>query len=171
MKTEYGKITSWKADKGFGFITPQSGGRAAFVHISDFSKRHKKPVPGLGVQYLISTDPKGRQCAVEVMPLRGHKKNSPVMRQQVFSIVLLLCFAAVLYYFFVLKLIPIELVGGYAAMSVIAVIVYAKDKNAAQHDRWRTPETTLHTISLLGGWPGAAIAQSFLRHKSKKISF
>jgi len=29
----------------------------------------------------------------------------------------------------------------------------------------------LHTLSFLGGWPGAAIAQSFLRHKSKKASF
>jgi uncharacterized membrane protein YsdA (DUF1294 family) len=49
--------------------------------------------------------------------------------------------------------------------------MYAKDKNAAMRDRWRTPESTLHTLSLLGGWPGARIAQSFLRHKSKKNSF
>lgn len=103
--------------------------------------------------------------------MRGHKKNSRAMRQRVFSIVLLVSFAAVLYYLLNLKLIPIELIGLYAAMSVIAVIMYAKDKNAAQQDRWRTSESTLHTISLLGGWPGAAIAQSFLRHKSKKISF
>jgi len=93
------------------------------------------------------------------------------MRQRVFSIVLLISFAAALYYLLNLKLIPIELIGIYAAMSVISLFMYAKDKNAAQQDRWRTSESTLHTISLLGGWPGAAIAQSFLRHKSKKISF
>ena len=37
--------------------------------------------------------------------------------------------------------------------------------------KWRTAESTLHILSLLGGWPGAALAQSFLRHKSKKLSF
>ncbi len=49
--------------------------------------------------------------------------------------------------------------------------MYAKDKYAAKRDGWRTAESTLHTLSLLGGWPGAKIAQSFLRHKSKKIVF
>jgi uncharacterized membrane protein YsdA (DUF1294 family) len=48
-------------------------------------------------------------------------------------------------------------------MSVIAIIMYAKDKNAAEWGRWRTPEITLHLLSLLGGWPGAGIAQSYLR--------
>jgi len=56
-------------------------------------------------------------------------------------------------------------------MSVAAFIIYAKDKNAAEWGEWRTSESTLHILSLLGGWPGAKIAQSFLRHKSKKISF
>jgi uncharacterized membrane protein YsdA (DUF1294 family) len=49
--------------------------------------------------------------------------------------------------------------------------MYVKDKNAAELGIWRTSESTLHTWSLLGGWPGAALAQSFLRHKSKKVSF
>ena len=49
--------------------------------------------------------------------------------------------------------------------------MYAKDKSAAESGNWRTAESTLHILSLLGGWPGAAIAQSFLRHKSKKLSF
>jgi uncharacterized membrane protein YsdA (DUF1294 family) len=49
--------------------------------------------------------------------------------------------------------------------------MYAKDKNAAQWGAWRTSESTLHSISLVGGWPGASIAQSYLRHKSKKTSF
>jgi len=49
--------------------------------------------------------------------------------------------------------------------------MYSKDKSAAEWGTWRTSESTLHTLSLLGGWPGAALAQSFLRHKSKKVSF
>lgn len=56
-------------------------------------------------------------------------------------------------------------------MSAAAVLMYAKDKNAAELGKWRTAENTLHMLSLLGGWPGAKIAQSFLRHKSRKLSF
>ncbi len=36
---------------------------------------------------------------------------------------------------------------------------------------WRTPENTLHVLSLLGGWPGALFAQNQFRHKSKKQPF
>jgi uncharacterized membrane protein YsdA (DUF1294 family) len=32
-------------------------------------------------------------------------------------------------------------------------------------------KSTLHGLSLLGGWPGAMIAQQTLRHKSSKESF
>ena len=171
MTIENGKITTWKDDKGFGFITPKSGGKAIFTHISDFSRRHKNPVKGLEVQYLISNDQKGRRCAVEVRPLKGHKKNSIAMQQRTASIVLLISFAVILYNLFNSRLLPIELIGLYAVMSVITFIMYAKDKKAAEWDSWRTPESTLHAISLVGGWPGAGIAQSFLRHKSKKVSF
>lgn len=57
------------------------------------------------------------------------------------------------------------------AMSVLTFAVYAHDKNAAQRHRWRIKESTLHSLSLLGGWLGALLAQKFLRHKSSKISF
>jgi uncharacterized membrane protein YsdA (DUF1294 family) len=36
---------------------------------------------------------------------------------------------------------------------------------------WRVSESTLHTLSLVGGWPGALVAQQMLRHKSNKASF
>lgn len=50
-------------------------------------------------------------------------------------------------------------------------MVYAKDKKAAQNNQWRTPEYRLHFLSMLGGWVGAKIAQTLLRHKSIKKSF
>ena len=50
-------------------------------------------------------------------------------------------------------------------------LVYAKDKRAARAYRWRTKESTLHTLALIGGWPGALIAQQVLRHKSRKNAF
>jgi uncharacterized membrane protein YsdA (DUF1294 family) len=59
----------------------------------------------------------------------------------------------------------------YLGLSVLAFIVYALDKSAAVSGRWRTPESTMHLISLAGGWPGALIAQQLLRHKTSKQSF
>lgn len=59
----------------------------------------------------------------------------------------------------------------YAAASVVAFVVYAHDKSAARNNQRRTPETTLHLISLAGGWPGALLAQKVIRHKSSKVEF
>jgi uncharacterized membrane protein YsdA (DUF1294 family) len=59
----------------------------------------------------------------------------------------------------------------YLAVSLVTAIAYAIDKSAAQSGRWRTRETTLHFLSLIGGWPGALVAQTLFRHKSQKRSF
>ncbi len=59
----------------------------------------------------------------------------------------------------------------YFIISVMTFIVYLVDKTAAQQNRWRIPEKTLHLLSLVGGWPGALLAQRLLRHKTQKISF
>jgi uncharacterized membrane protein YsdA (DUF1294 family) len=59
----------------------------------------------------------------------------------------------------------------YLAASVVTFIAYAGDKLAAKHDKRRTPERTLHLLSVLGGWPGAWLAQRLLRHKSRKTRF
>lgn len=56
-------------------------------------------------------------------------------------------------------------------LSAITYVVYALDKHAAQTGRWRTQETTLHLLELLGGWPGAWVAQQTLRHKSRKPGY
>ncbi len=59
----------------------------------------------------------------------------------------------------------------YLVMSLVAFAAYAMDKRAAKRGAWRTPESTLHTLELLCGWPGAWLAQRLLRHKSVKTSF
>jgi uncharacterized membrane protein YsdA (DUF1294 family) len=56
-------------------------------------------------------------------------------------------------------------------LSVLAFYLYWRDKFAAQRNAWRTPENVLHAASLVGGWPGAWLAQRLLRHKSSKESF
>jgi uncharacterized membrane protein YsdA (DUF1294 family) len=59
----------------------------------------------------------------------------------------------------------------YGVASITAAIVYAADKSAAMRNQWRTPERTLHLLALVGGWPGALVAQTVFRHKSRKPSF
>jgi uncharacterized membrane protein YsdA (DUF1294 family) len=59
----------------------------------------------------------------------------------------------------------------YLGMSLVALLVYADDKDAARTRRWRASENKLLTIGLLGGWPGALIAQRLLRHKTRKAAF
>jgi uncharacterized membrane protein YsdA (DUF1294 family) len=49
--------------------------------------------------------------------------------------------------------------------------VYHFDKSAAKSNRWRTRESFLHILSVMGGWPGALVAQRIFRHKSRKRSF
>lgn len=59
----------------------------------------------------------------------------------------------------------------YGVMSLITAGFYALDKRRATRNAWRIPERTLHTLELLGGWPGALVAQSLFRHKRHKSSF
>lgn len=55
--------------------------------------------------------------------------------------------------------------------SLLTFFAYAIDKSAARQHRRRIPEKTLHMLGLLGGWPGALLAQQLLRHKSRKTRF
>jgi len=66
---------------------------------------------------------------------------------------------------------PLILLTWYLTACVITFTAYALDKSAARRGRWRTRESTLHLLSLAGGWPGALVAQQWLRHKSSKQSF
>ncbi|MBD9461305.1 DUF1294 domain-containing protein [Pseudomonas sp. PDM05] len=59
----------------------------------------------------------------------------------------------------------------YAVVSVLAFLLYWRDKRQAQTNGWRTPENILHAVELAGGWPGALIAQQVLRHKTRKVSY
>jgi hypothetical protein len=44
-------------------------------------------------------------------------------------------------------------------------------QTAGAHQAWRTPEKVLHASELLGGWPGALLAQQLFRHKTRKVSY
>ena len=61
--------------------------------------------------------------------------------------------------------------GATAALNLLTFFTYALDKSAAQRGTWRTRESHLHLLALLGGWPAAWWAQQWLRHKSRKQDF
>lgn len=59
----------------------------------------------------------------------------------------------------------------YGAASVIAFGAYGIDKGAARRGADRISERTLLALGLVGGWPGALVAQQVFRHKTRKRSF
>lgn len=59
----------------------------------------------------------------------------------------------------------------YLLASVLTWVIYLIDKKAAQSGKRRVSESALHWLGLLGGWPGAIIAQQAHRHKTSKASF
>ena len=163
-----GKIVRWNADRGFGFITSEDGGKDVFLHISALKDRRRKPEQDESVTYELGHDAQGRPKALAV----AFVKNRPVSFGLNGAFLLLsggfLLFvagAAVTG-----RLVP-AVAGLYFASSVVAFVAYAMDKSAAREGRWRIPEKYLHLFSLIGGWPGALVAQRLLRHKSSKTSF
>jgi uncharacterized membrane protein YsdA (DUF1294 family) len=56
-------------------------------------------------------------------------------------------------------------------VSAVTYLVYRHDKRRAQSGGWRIPESTLHLLEMVGGWPGAFLAQRALRHKISKVSY
>lgn len=165
-----GKITDWKDDQGFGFISPNGGGEQVFVHIKSFAKKHRRPADLELVTYEITSDSKGRIQAENVMFV-GDQQSSvtvPDNNCALYIIAVFLIFILVLYY---TSKLDSAVLGLYGGTSLIAFCAYALDKSAARKDQWRIKESTLHLFALLGGWPGALLAQKLLRHKSRKQSF
>lgn len=70
-----------------------------------------------------------------------------------------------------LGFLPALLIGVCLVLSGLCYLLYWRDKSAAQRGARRTPEASLHLLGLLGGWPGALIAQQQFHHKTLKQPF
>jgi uncharacterized membrane protein YsdA (DUF1294 family)/cold shock CspA family protein len=164
-----GTLTAWNDDRGFGFIVDESGHRT-FAHISAF--RGGRPVDGDRLSFDVEQTPDGKTRAVNVVGTRpARPKAAP--RGRIHGEAFLPIVVFVVAYLVIDQFRPITLWVplAYGALSVLAFALYGADKQAAQRGTWRTSESTLIAVGLLGGWPGAIVAQQVFRHKTAKRSF
>ncbi len=59
----------------------------------------------------------------------------------------------------------------YTIFSIVSASMHFADKRRAVKGKQRIPERSLHSMELLGGWPGAIAMTRFIRHKTSKRSY
>lgn len=174
-----GRLSDWNDEKGYGFVVPNGGGERCFVHVHDFPRGTRRPVEGDLISYVATLDPRGRPKAREArlagqpaatkstraaQPVTLAPRRLPRIVAGCTALGLVGAFAA-------LAWIPVEIAAAYGFFSVISLLAYGVDKAAARRGEQRVPESGLHLLDLLGGWPGALVAQGLFRHKTIKRSF
>lgn len=160
-----GTIVKWNEEKGFGFIRPEGGGDDVFFHISTVRGGRAGVAPKAPVAFTLTYDEQRRPRAAQVLPL--NEPLGPVAVALAVAGAFLLGVAAIAA---TLGRSPLILLP-YIVVSAITYGAYAIDKASAERGERRIPESSLHALELLCGWPGALIAQQYLRHKSRKPSY
>lgn len=167
-----GKIVQWHDEKGYGFIEPRLPGARVFLHIADFNNKSRRPIVGDQLVYQLQSGTDGKSRAVEVIYSTQDKqalvKKNPSLKS---SSLLTIAFSIGLLVLVWLAIVPIFIGGIYLIMSLFSLFLYWQDKLKARSGQWRTPESVLLLAGLAGGWPGAVLAQQWLRHKSVKVAF
>jgi uncharacterized membrane protein YsdA (DUF1294 family)/cold shock CspA family protein len=166
-----GKIAQWDDDKGFGFIQPALGGERVFVHVKALQNRQRRPQSGEVVTYSLGKDERGRTQASSVTYAGEKLRLKKAKESSAWPLTIVLVFFGLLVLAYWQTALHPYVLYFYAGISIITFLGYALDKHKARTQQWRTQESTLHLLALLGGWPGALLAQNYLRHKSSKRSF
>jgi uncharacterized membrane protein YsdA (DUF1294 family)/cold shock CspA family protein len=171
-----GRVKSWNAERGFGFIEPTLGEQDIFLHISAVPTALRPPQIGQAFTFEVELNRDGKKRAANLgvlLPLRPAKRtrgNQPVGLSPS-SVIAIPLFLGIFLAVAALWRVSIWVAVGYLVLSVAAVIAYSVDKSAARTGAWRSSEQSLLLIGLAGGWPGAIVAQQLLRHKTRKASF
>lgn len=181
-----GTLREWDDAKGYGFVAPDDGGPRAFLHVKALRPGQPRPAVGARVGYRLARDERGRPQATDAVLLEGGATSPAVAGRPgavgaapAFPHAALLGLAHGWPLGLVLPAAFAALWGGargglafaFALNSLCALMVYAEDKWRAQRQCWRVPEFCLHMWELLGGWPGALVAQRLFRHKRSKLSY
>jgi len=166
-----GTLTEWDDDKGFGFINMTQGGDA-FVHISAFGIRARRPRSGDVISFELSEGDEKRPRAVKVRltgsgNVTAASGNAPLR----IGVGIAVVFYAALAYAVMSGLLDYYVGLLYLGTGCVTFLMYATDKHAARRGLWRISEARLHLFELVGGWPTALLAQRFLRHKCSKLRY
>lgn len=171
-----GHVKSWDAERGFGFIEPSGGGQEIFLHISAVPTQLRPPKIGQHFTFEVESNREGKKRATNIgvasAPRRGRQKqpNYPAS----WSLASALAIPGFIAIYIAVSLthgVSIWFAAAYVGFSVVCLLAYAFDKSAAIAGRWRSSESSLLLLGLVGGWPGGLVAQQLLRHKSSKASF
>lgn len=168
-------LTAWHVERGFGFAAPVHGGADVFVHIKAFPEGAAIPQVGDQLDFELEVSPQGKRRAARVrttrpptVPPRRLRATARSGRLGYLVIVgFLLIYGVTAWY----RPLPIWVPLLYVGMSAVCFLAYANDKAAAVKGGWRIPEASLLALGVVGGWPGAILAQQWLRHKTIKTSF
>jgi uncharacterized membrane protein YsdA (DUF1294 family)/cold shock CspA family protein len=179
-----GRVVFWRDDKGFGFVVCDQTEQKLFFHIRDFEVPNPRPGEGDMLSFKLGQDRKNRPIAVALaVQQQAQPKASTNTTQRIVPVVDLDYTQDVALYFrcAFLVLVVIALLFGslpyvlpvlYIEASLFTFWLYQADKNAAiARQSTRLPEQSLQLFSLIGGWPGALIAQKKLAHKRSKFLF
>ncbi|MEK7951428.1 DUF1294 domain-containing protein [Luteolibacter soli] len=159
-----GRLAQWEDARGFGWV--QAEGLRIFAHIRDFERGQPRPVAGDEVTFTTGVDVQGRACAKRVRLVRTTGRIGVGAWLLLAALLVLPLFST--------EYLPLpkwEVPTVMAVASAVAWICYRSDKRRAESRQWRIKEARLHLIELLGGWPGAFLAQRRFRHKTRKVSF
>jgi len=195
-----GKVVRWEADKGFGFIRSPNTDADVFFHVRDF-RGPGAPGVGMAVAYeeihvggkgpramavrslgaaeapaerrVASRPPQAAVRTVARSPTRGRAAVKASSRDAWLKplLCLSLLYGGILLWAALKGFLPMWAFLSWPLLNAVTFWFYWRDKYAAQQRAWRTPENTLHALSLLGGWPAARFAQQLMRHKTVKASF
>jgi uncharacterized membrane protein YsdA (DUF1294 family)/cold shock CspA family protein len=159
-----GHVTEWHDAKGYGWIA--AGEKRVFAHIKEFECGQRRPVARDEVTFTPGTDEQGRLRATAVR-LVNQTARIGIRAWLTLVLLLVLPVAGGIHDGFPWWVIP----AWYAVASVVTWLLYSSDKRRARQGLWRVAEMTLHFAEILGGWPGAFLAQRKFRHKTAKRSF
>lgn len=172
-----GRIVEWDIDRGCGWV--EAGGQRIFLHWREFATRRKRPAAGDEIRFTAGTGPTAEICAKNALHVkpdfqRGSGSSPRGAAGSLGFIALLLLIALLVFPVVTTAKLRIDptIAAVYAFLvNGLTYLVYASDKKRAQERAWRIPEIVLHFLELLGGWPGAFVAQRRLRHKCVKLGY